>query len=356
METQEAQNIIAQAEQQAIINQINDPFNLGIKPEEKKEEKNEPENKDVVALPLMNLDVKDNPFQKLNEATGFEFKSETEVVDTLKKLKGFEDREKDYLDKISKGNEYMSFIDMMPEKLKAPIMAYAEERDWESVVKQVFGVGEIDFNKSWGDYDDHVPLIQKYNPDLSQEDWDALDEKGKNAFIMASKNAYNKERTDWQSTIKTNTEVIRGKLDKRADAIKNSIEESIAELKKNYPNLTEQQVTEVRTTMYRSPLNNIVQKDGTFTKEAATKLAFANYGPQTLTQAIEEVEKKWKAEIEKTRKEVGGKKLEVQVQAANDKVPASDTRKTDNAQDKIKQQIKNISSNPGQMFVNKNSH
>ena len=350
------QEAIAQQSHNAIEKQIHDPFNIGVVAEEKKEEE-KPENKDAtIALPLMNLDIKDNPFQKLNEATGFEFKTEAEVVEALKKSKGFEEREKDYLEKASKGETYIQFIEMLPEDLKAPVVAFAEDKDYKAVIKQIHGLNEVDFNKAWGEYDDHVPLIQKYYPDLTQEAWEALDEKGQTAYINFAKGAYTKERTDWQNAFKADTKVVKEKLDKRADALKLSIEESVAELKKNYPNMTEQQISEVRSKMFRSPLTGIVNKDGTFTKEAATKLAFADYGAQTLSQAVEAVEAKYKAEMEKQRKELGGKKLEEQVKAANDKVPKGDTKKTEGAKEKVFAEIDKFTLNKSQQFINKNSH
>jgi hypothetical protein len=359
MEQKELTELAEAQARESIIKQIVDPFNLGVvaEAEKEKEKEKEVENKDVTTLPLMNLDLKDNPYQKLNEATGFEFKAETEVVETLKKFKDFEEREKSYLDDVTKGKTYIEFLEtLLPEELKAPIVAFAEDRDWKAVAKQMLGVAEVDYSKSWGDYEDHVPLIQKYNPDLSQEDWEALEEKQKNAYINLSKSAYTKERTDFQKAQKADIDIVKGKLDKRAVAIKSSIEDSIADLKKNYPNLTEQQVSDVRSIMYRSPTTNIVQQDGTYTKDAATRLAFAHYGTQTYTQAIKATEDKYKAEMEKQRKELGGKKLEEQVKAANDKVPKSDTKESEGIKEKVFAQIDKFSNNKSNMFVNKNSH
>ena len=81
-------------------------------------------------------------------------------------------------------------------------------------------------------------------------------------------------------------------INEYADRVVASVESTIKQLKKDFPNLTHSQVKEIETRLYQNPVADLVTNDGVYKDTAASSMAWMLYGKQTNEQIISEMQNK----------------------------------------------------------------
>lgn len=324
-------------------------------PEPKPDEKPPEQKSEVIETPLMNIPlVTDDVYKKISAETGFNFEKEEDLINTLKKFKEFEQKEEQYLKDNLEGNNYKQFFNILPEDLRRLVVDYGSNQDYKQTIKQLYGVGGVDYSKSWGDYEDKFSMISKYNPELSQEDWEEMDSKTQKTVENLAKKNYETERTAFNESAKQREELFVQQRREFAQKFEKSIEDSIARLKKDVPDMNEKRVNDVRTKMYQNPFVEMVNTDGTYKEDAATKIAFAYHGQETMSQVIQKMTQMANEQVMKAAKDASQGPLEDHIKRLNDKPPESNDRQDeDKRQEAIRETTRSLFYQPSTGFRNK---
>jgi len=309
---------------------------------------------EVIETPLMKVELKpDDIFKKLSAETGFTFEKEEDVINTFKKLKDFETREKEYAEKSIDGQNYKSFFNTLPEDIKRIVVAYGSGENYQDVIKQQYGLGGVDLSKPWGEHEDKSPLIERYT-ETSKDDFDELDEKQQKVIERAAKSAYEKDRNNFVEGNARKKQELEARLNTYADSLRQSVDKTIAKLKTDFPDMPESKVNEVRNLLYGKPLQEIYDDTGVYKEDAATKIALANYGQETIAQIMNKMDAKARTEVEEARKTATQGKLEEHIRAANDKVPASEVKDDKSKLNEALDGFSKVFTDTSSAFKNKN--
>lgn len=326
-----------------------------VKPEEKAPEQQQPAAPETIQTPLMKVEVKkDNPWSKINSETGFNFEKEEDLINALKKSKDFEKREEQYLKDNQLGNTYTTFFNSLPEDLKKVIVDYGSNVDYRQTIREVYGMGGVDYNKAWSEYDDKFKMISKYNSDVTAEDWEELDTKQQKIIENLAKKTYETERAAYLDNYKQREQNFTSQRAEYVKKLEKSIDKSIDNLRKNLPDMDEKAVNDVRSQMYQNPFRQMFNEDNTYTEDAATKIAFAYHGQETMSQLIQRMNNDANKAVQDATKTASQGPLEDYVKRMNDKVPENNERNdSDKRMDAIRETTKNLFHEPSSGFRNK---
>ncbi len=326
---------------------------LNIPPPDKKPDETAAPPAEIVT-PLMKVAVKpDDLFKKISTETGFNFEKEEDFIDTLKKFKDFEKKEEQYAKDNLEGSNYKQFFNILPEDLKRIIVDYGAGQDYKQTIKQLYGMGDVDYSKAWNEYDDKDRLVKKY-AEIAHDEWDDMDETAKKVAEKAAKRAYETERTSFIESGKQRVQQFEQQKSEYVKKYEKSITDSIARLKKDLPDMDEKKVNEVMVKMYQNPFREMVNDDGTYKEDAATRIAFAYHGQETMAQVIQRLNKEANEQVIKARNDATQGKLEDYTKRLNDNPPESgDKTDKDKRLEAIRETTKNLFYEPSSGFRNK---
>ena len=325
---------------------------LRVQPEEKKVETTDATKVEekVIKTPLGDVKVEAQPEKNdsVDFLTEFGFKSKEEFTERMNKLKELEENERLIKDNV-RNKQIVDLVGKLPPDIRSIVNAWDNGEDYHNVAKAMF-VDGIDLTQSV-DKIDEFKLISHYNPDVTKEDWEDMEDKPKDVLLKASKRAF---ETDSQHYAKL-VEQSNNKHQEYADKVVASVEKSMKQLEQDFPNLNSKQKKEIELRLYENPVADIITKEGVYTDDAASKLAWQLYGKQTNEQIIKEMQGKIYGEIEKGVKQRVSEELELIAKSRGDGVTKLADGK-DTSLDQITQAKQNVSSflfDSSSRFINK---
>ncbi len=229
---------------------------------------------------------------------GFELKTPddlesvfTAAISNKKKADEYEPQMNEWKNKATSFEKLMT---NMPPEIANPFLAWAEGKDYKSEIRKITET-PFDLTVS-ADKHDELELVNFFGEDkYTKEEWEGLEPKVQKSFITSAKQLYNVKQQDFLST---REKANNSKLEKQAKFNK-SVDVAIANLKKEYPDMKDSEIQEVRNQMNGGINKTLFNVDGTYKETAAEQISMAVYGKQTLGTMKTALEAKMKAETNK---------------------------------------------------------
>lgn len=315
------------------------------------EPKAEVKTEEVIKTPLGDFKAEVKPeatpidtFVSIKEKTGLEIKSEDELVERLNKLKELEANEALIKDNVQ-NKQIRELIGIIPEDLRAMLVAFENKQDYRSLGKTLFVEG-IDFTKEV-DKIDEFKLVSHYNPDLAKEDYDDMDAKAQTALINASRRSFNADKNAHNLAVQT-AERTKNEYSQR---VINSVEKAMEKLKKDFPNLTQGEIREIETRLYQDPTYDFIDSNTrTYREDAASKMAWQLYGPKTMKSVVDGMQSEINKKIEEGIKQRTSEELELIASQRGDTV-----KKLADTKDPAKEEIAKLKQRVGSWLQDSSS-
>ena len=178
----------------------------------------------------------------------------------------------------------------MPPEIANPFLAWADGKDYKQEIRKIT---ETPFDLTLSaDKHDSLELVNFFGEDkYTKEEWEAVDPKVKTSLEKSAKQLYNVKQQDFLSM---REKANNSKLEKQ-DKFMKSVDAAIANLKKEFPDMKEVQVKEVRQQMLGGINKTLFNDDGTYKETAAEQISMAIYGKQTLGTMKTALEAKFQA-------------------------------------------------------------
>ena len=264
------------------------PF-FKIKAAEKAKEENQQNKVDFTNWDNLSAYAKEN---------GFDLKNPNDLELVFKAVRDERTKTKDYEPQINewknKATSFEKLMMNMPPEIANPFLEWANGGDYKSEIRKIT---ETPFDLTISaDKHDELQLVNFFGEDkYTKEEWEGLEPKVQKSFIASAKQLYNVKQQDFLST---REKANNSKLEKQ-DKFNKSVDAAIANLKKDYPDMKESEVQEVRQQMLGGINKTLFNDDGTYKETAAKQISMVVYGEQTLGTMKTALEAKMKAETSK---------------------------------------------------------
>lgn len=284
--------------------------------EPQKEEEPSQEDSDIVIdTPLMEFKTKksQNTSEKIEKfedlpkyienAFGEKVENPEYFVNVVRRKKELEGEVVKYKGIEAKFDNQVKFIDTLPFDIKNILIEYAKnpQTDGYKKLMEKYSSSSVDFSKPTEKLstDEIGSIIVHYNPDIENDTLEEMDEKALNIIKNSTLKLYEKDHKEFIS----GAEKFSKQQKEQGKKITDSIERSIENLKKQYPTIKQDKLEKVRESMLSGYTQQLFDNDGTYKEEAASKIAMAEFGKETIDtmqqqwQKLSTTEKK-KAEVE----------------------------------------------------------
>lgn len=178
-------------------------------------------------------------------------------------------------------DEIQDFLVGLPEKIYNAMETHYKGGDWEAELAQANS--KVDFTKPVTSIDE-VDLVNHYYPgDFSADDFlsKGTDEVLQKAISIAKKSFERDARG-----VAADKQALTARMNEKAEAVKSSVDRSISQLKKTFPEISDNAVRKIQKSMVTGDYKSIFfNADGTFTPEAAKSIALALYGDQEIRKS-----------------------------------------------------------------------
>ena len=208
-------------------------------------------------------------------------------------------------------NELQEGLSSLPDQIKSAINAFANGGDFI----EAFGAeGRIDFSKNFEDQDEDDVARHYYKDDYnaiikSLDDGDLSDEEADARIKLLSKASAQVYKRDKASIEDTRAGMIKEQQG-RVKVVKETASSSVDFLKEKFPNFKQSDLQRIQRVLVDGNLESrFYNKDGSVKKEAAVKLAMAEYYENILERVKGVSENKGKTEANLDIAERGKKKL-----------------------------------------------
>lgn len=260
------------------------------KPEEKKPEQKE-EKKSVFGLNKpkgKQQDIVVENIEQALEVVKSKFGIEAKEVKDLPKF--FESAQKWRADAqkaetLEKENSnYKNILENTPAEIIDAMKMHFEGQDY---TKAFANKPKFDYNKPV-EKQDIKELVNHYYPGKFTEE-DFTDEEPSSALEIAISSAQDKFNIEKQS-IDARRATETEKANKRLESFKSSVNGSVEHLKRNFPDMTTDDIQDVKSVIEGGPnaiLSFFMNQDGTVKQEAAEMLAMAKHGKSEIERMME---------------------------------------------------------------------
>jgi len=221
----------------------------------------------------------------------------------------------------------LSELEKAPDPLKAALLAHSNGQDWQEVLGSYSG--RPDFNKPF-DKNDTEHLVKYYFKD----DYKSLQEQVTEGDLDDEQ--FEKQLKFLKSAVKPLFEKDRGVFEnKRAAHMKEaetfeknlraSVNSSVEALEKDFPDFKRSDLQKIKQVLVSGNVNSFfMEKNGTYQKDAAKRLAYVMYGDNLYSDAVEKAERKGTSKaneeiVSRGQKEISNSKS---TQALQDKAAA----------------------------------
>lgn len=303
----------------------------------------------VIDTPLVNLKFESNnettditdDFTDWKNVTSFAKKYELDLNEPkdLKKVFELIDKNKNELQEIkpqfeeykNKTSFLESLITNMPPELGNAFVAWTEnDPNWK---QQLRVVQDAPFDITLPvDKQSELALVNHYGDEkYSNDEWEDMDEKTKKNILKPVKSLY----VENQNQFLNYREAVAQNKQKKKEEVMSSVDLSILELKKSNPNISDVNLQVVKSKMLKGVQEDLFEKNGSYKKDAAEKIADMLFAKPTIAALAQHAEKMAKQAFAKGKSEG----TEEVVVTGKDKARTSGTETTENANQKyIKEQ------------------
>ena len=184
----------------------------------------------------------------------------------------------------------------LPVEIANPFLAWADGKDYKAEIRK-FTEAPFDVTIS-ADKQDKLKLVNYFSDEkYTEEEWDELDTKVRTALGKSATQLYEvKQREVFDMRTKVNNE----RVEKQSKFV-TSVDAAIDNLKKDYPDMKESELQEVRAQMLGGINKTLYNDDGTYKATAAKQISMAIFGEKTLGTMRTLLESKMTAEINKIK-------------------------------------------------------
>ena len=231
---------------------------------------------------------------------GFEFKTPNDIELVFKALHDERKKVKDYEPQLNewktKATSFENLMTNLPVEIANPFLAWADGKDYKAEIRK-FTEAPFDVTIS-ADKQDKLKLVNYFSDEkYTEEEWDELDTKVRTALGKSATQLYEvKQREVFDMRTKVNNE----RVEKQSKFV-TSVDAAIDNLKKDYPDMKESELQEVRAQMLGGINKTLYNDDGTYKATAAKQISMAIFGEKTLGTMRTLLESKMTAEINKIK-------------------------------------------------------
>lgn len=234
------------------------------------------------------IESPDDFFARIQKDYNIKVNTFDDMFGVLDKVKATEDK---YKEVSGKASDYEQIFGNLPVEIKSAISDYYENRDYKKTLKSVIDSG-IDYNKDVNSYQKDQ-LIKIYNSDITDDELEDMEETIKDRLYKLSSETYKRDQSDY---VNKSNEFIKNR-DASAKMFMSSIDESVSELKSKFPDFDEKNINSVREMMKSNYLSLLFNENGTYKKDAALKVAMAEYGLSAIDKMQEQLEKRYSKKV-----------------------------------------------------------
>lgn len=172
-------------------------------------------------------------------------------------------------------------FEKMPDALYAAFVDWSKGEPWEKAVQ---GVGVLNFDKAFNEYDTHT-IVNHYLPgDFTKEDFTG-EEKDSKTVIQAISLAKSRYETDKQA-VQGQRATYLEEAETAKELIKTSTASSVEDLKQSFPKMGKTEIKKVESIMNGGDLTGLFfDKNGGYVKDAAKKVAMMLYAGKEIANA-----------------------------------------------------------------------
>lgn len=232
----------------------------------------------------------DQLFDRISKQYGFNISNNDDIMAAFGELKEVKQK---YEESDVKNKDYESVFAAIPLDVKAVLADVFNGSDYRKTMKDI-ATSQLDYTKDASAYskDD---MITMYNADMTVEDLEDLDDKNKDRLYNAAVKMYNADKSGYMAkAVEFDT-----KQKESAQKLMTSINESVGYLKEQFPGLKKEYLDNIQNKVMKSNYaTQLLKEDGTWKKDAAVKIAMAEYG----SVVIEQMRKQLEAEMAKNVK------------------------------------------------------
>jgi hypothetical protein len=186
---------------------------------------------------------------------------------------------------------YSSTLDNLPSDVSLILGAAMQGEDYKPILQKMVQKTVIDYQKPFEAHDP-VKLVNHYTGKAyTKETFDALDETAKSALSDSVKLKFDTDRTELLN-FETNTKKA---TEQKQEKFLASVESSISAMLTSNPQMGKAAVDRVRQVMRYGIADVLFTKDKTYVPDAAEKIAFMEFGKETVAaqaQTIGDIVKK----------------------------------------------------------------
>lgn len=191
----------------------------------------------------------------------------------------------EYAEKVKElekhNEEVQEFLVNLPEELYDSMEAYHQGRDWKAALSKA--TSKVNFTKAY-EQNNEQDIVNHYFPNDFNAD-DFADKSNNDVLQKAINIAKRSFERDASIAAQEKANIAR-EIQEKTAAVKESVETSIKNLKKTFPEISENAVKKIHKAMVTGDYKSIFfNADGTFTKEAAKSIALALYGDQEIRKS-----------------------------------------------------------------------
>lgn len=171
-------------------------------------------------------------------------------------------------------------FEKMPDALYAAFVDWSKGEPWEKAVQ---GVGVLNFDKAFNEYDVHT-IVNHYLPgDFTKEDFTG-EEKDSKTVKQAISLAKSRYETDKQAVQGQRATYIE-EAETAKELIKTSTSSSVEDLKQSFPKMGKTEIKKVESIMNGGDLTGLFFENGGYVKDAATKIAMMLFAGKEIASA-----------------------------------------------------------------------
>lgn len=256
-----------------------------------------------------------NVLSNYAKQNGFELKDANDLKAVFDSYSNAVKEKEQLAEKASKADYLEGILNNLPKEIANPFAVYLNKGDYIAEMKKIAS-SPFDLNKEFSSYGDGEvkKIIDHYYPGkYDSEKWEDMDDDMKDNVREAVSLKYASDRNSFLTTQSRNEESI---LQKR-DLLKQSIDNSIINLKKNNPQMKDAEIKEIERAMHGGLNEKLYNADGTYRQDAAEQISYVIFGKQTIETLQSSLESKMQQAI---NKEVGRANEEI-VNRYSDKAP-----------------------------------
>lgn len=224
----------------------------------------------------------DQLFERISKQYGFDVKNTDDIMAAFGELKEVKQK---FEESDVKNKDYESVFAAIPPDVKAVLADVFNGGDYRNTMKQI-ATSQLDYTKDASAYSKDDMIIM-YNADMTVEDLEDLDDKNKDRLYNAAVKMYNTDKNGYM----TKALEFDTKQKESAQKLMVSINESVDYLREQFPGLKKEYLDNIQNKVMKSNYaTQLLKEDGTWKKDAAVKIAMAEYGSVVIEQMKKQLE------------------------------------------------------------------